>query len=339
MIWISDDALERLAQQTDRPELDRTRYRLGEELDRGGMGVVYLAEDLTLGREVALKVLRDGLPDADGAARLEREARILAGLEHPGIVPVHDAGTLPDGRSWYAMKRVRGARLDAVARDGVTLAESLRLFGKICEPVAFAHARGIVHRDLKPQNVMVGESGEVLVMDWGIAKVLDAAGPSTASRGNGGSSDAGRRGAGGEAAGDRSSLTAEGAVVGTRGYMAPEQQRGDSHAIGPATDVWALGVILGALARSACERVGARVPKALAAITAKATADDPAERYASASGLADDVLRFVDGGSVTAYRESLAERLLRWLRANKTAVAVVIAYLVMRALILLVFGR
>ena len=96
-------------------------------------------------------------------------------------MPVHDAGTLADGRSWYVMKRVRGARVDEVANSRLSLADSLRLFARICEPVAFAHARGVVHRDLKPENVMVGEFGEVLVMDWGVAKLLGANGGPRAS--------------------------------------------------------------------------------------------------------------------------------------------------------------
>jgi serine/threonine protein kinase len=132
------------------------RYDLLEEIGRGGMGIVYLAEDRELGREVALKVLNE--------LDLE-EARTLAALEHPGIVPVYDSGTLPDGRVYYAMRLVRGVRLDEY-RD--SRAGLLRVFQRICDAVAFAHARGIAHRDLKPRNVMVGEFGEVLVLDWGV---------------------------------------------------------------------------------------------------------------------------------------------------------------------------
>lgn len=135
------------------------RYDLVEEIGRGGMGVVYLAEDRELGRRVALKVLnRTGL----------EEARLLASLEHPGIVPVYDSGTMPDGRVYYAMRLVDGVRLD---QYGDSTAGKLRVFQKICETVAFAHAREVAHRDLKPQNVMVGKFGEVLVLDWGVPGV------------------------------------------------------------------------------------------------------------------------------------------------------------------------
>ncbi len=153
---ISDRVLERLKTSVELPDLSGTRYRLIEEVGRGGMGIVYLCEDQELGRRVALKVL-----DHPG------EARVLAGLEHPGVVPVHEAGTLPDGRCYYAMKLVRGTRLDEFLQRAAHLPDRLRIFQKICEPVGFAHARGVVHRDLKPANIMVGEFGEVLVVDWG----------------------------------------------------------------------------------------------------------------------------------------------------------------------------
>jgi tRNA A-37 threonylcarbamoyl transferase component Bud32 len=153
---ISDRVLVRLKTAVELPDLTGTRYRLVEELGRGGMGIVYLAEDVELHRQVAIKVLEDG-----------REARVLASLEHPGIVPVHEAGMLPDGRSYYAMKLVRGSRLDVFLAGTPHLPDRLRTFQRVCEPVAFAHSRGVIHRDLKPQNIMVGEFGEVLVMDWG----------------------------------------------------------------------------------------------------------------------------------------------------------------------------
>lgn len=153
---ISDRVLARLKVAAELPDLSGTRYTIVEEIGRGGIGVVYRAEDSQLGRSVAIKILDDA-----------REALVLASLEHPGIVPVHDAGLLPDGRSYYAMKLVRGARLDAFLEGAVCLPERLRVFRRICDPVAFAHSRGVVHRDLKPANIMVGQFGEVLVMDWG----------------------------------------------------------------------------------------------------------------------------------------------------------------------------
>ena len=138
------------------------RYVLIEEIGRGGMGTVHRAQDTVLDREVALKLLNHG-------AVIQDEARLTARLEHPGIVPVHDAGYLDDGRVFYAMKLVRGQRLDQWIQSGPSLPERLNVFVRICEPVAFAHSRGVIHRDLKPANVMIGSFGEVLVLDWGIA--------------------------------------------------------------------------------------------------------------------------------------------------------------------------
>jgi len=147
---ISDDAIERLRMAATWPDLGGTRYEIVREIGRGGMGSVYEATDHELGRRVAIKVVE--APSA--------EARVTAQLEHPGIVPVHDVGTLPDGRAFHVMKLVRGETLSQVP---------LRTILRICEPVAFAHSRGVVHCDLKPSNIMIGEFGEVLVLDWGIA--------------------------------------------------------------------------------------------------------------------------------------------------------------------------
>jgi len=172
MRHLSDKALTRLRSGADLPDVGGTRYRLIGQVARGGMGVVYAAEDELLQRRVALKVLE--MPGSEGelANRLTREARVLARLEHPGIVPVHDVGTLPDGRVFYTMKFVEGQRLDHYIESLASAPDRLRIFLRICDAVAFAHARGVLHRDLKPANVMVGSFGEVLVMDWGLAKIL-----------------------------------------------------------------------------------------------------------------------------------------------------------------------
>ncbi len=144
------------------------------------MGTVYRARDLALGRDVALKVLRAETSDERLADRLRREARILAHLEHPGIVPVHDVGTLADGRVFYVMKLVRGTRLDVFA-ESAGVSEVLRAFLRVVETVGFAHAHDVIHRDLKPANIMVGGFGELLVLDWGIAKITGGAAESGAS--------------------------------------------------------------------------------------------------------------------------------------------------------------
>ena len=173
MTWLSDDAVTRLRDAAEWPDFSGTRYTIRQELARGGMGVIYEADDAALQRTVAIKVLDNAVSSPAAAQRMRREAQIIARLEHPAIVPVHDVGELPDGRVYYAMKLVRGQTLDEYAHDH-GLPELLRIFLRICEAVAFAHAAGVVHRDLKPQNVMIGEFGSVLVMDWGLASSGDA---------------------------------------------------------------------------------------------------------------------------------------------------------------------
>ena len=159
---LSDSVLDHLRHVAALPDLLGTRYELEDEIGRGGMGVVYRARDRQLDRPVALKVFDPALAG---------EARLIARLEHPAIVPIYEAGILADGRAFYAMKLVAGARLDRYLAGAPTLAERMRVFRRIGEALAFAHVRGAIHRDLKPQNVMVGEFGEVYVMDWGVDAV------------------------------------------------------------------------------------------------------------------------------------------------------------------------
>ena len=298
---ISDAALDRLHRVVGEPDFAGTRYAPLSVLGRGGMGTVYLARDAVLDREVAVKVLDSLLEDHAVAAQLEQEARILARLEHPGIVPVHDCGRLPDGRLFYAMKRVRGDRLDRWAA-GVEPHTRLPVFLRICDAVAFAHAHGVIHRDLKPENVMVGEFGEVLVLDWGVAQVRSAA-ASIAT-------------------------PAQAVVVGTPHYMAPEQRgRGP---VDERADIHALGAILAGLAMAP---TAAEAPKALTAIAAKAQSTEPRDRYQSVLALSADVARFMAGLSVNAHREGVVDRVVRIGRRHRTPIALVIAYLVMRLLL------
>ncbi len=159
---LSDSVLDHLRQVAALPDLTGTRYELESEIGRGGMGVVYAALDRQLDRRVALKVLDSALAG---------EAQLIARLEHPAIVPIYETGALPDGRAFYAMKLVAGARLDRYLAAAPSLAERLRVVRRVGEALAFAHTRGAIHRDLKPQNVMVGEFGEVYVMDWGVDAV------------------------------------------------------------------------------------------------------------------------------------------------------------------------
>jgi serine/threonine protein kinase len=342
MKFLSDRAVERLRQSADMPDLSGTRYQLLERVARGGMGVVYAALDEMLDRRVALKVLDVPAADGDLARRLNREARVLARLEHPGIVPVHDVGTLSDGRVFYAMKFVEGQRLDKYIEAVTSLPDRLRLFLRICDAVAFAHARGVLHRDLKPANVMVGAFGEVLVMDWGLAKILreqSAEAPeddpeATILR-------AGETSGGPPDATEATQVTGQGTVLGTPGYMSPEQARGDVAHLNERSDIFSLGAVLRFLATlppTANSHLRWRRDKALEAIWAKATESDPANRYASVSDLSADVSRYLDGLPVSARKETIFDKAVRFYRRYTVAILLITAYLVMRAL-LLIFSR
>jgi serine/threonine protein kinase len=320
MRWLSDRTVAHLRRVAEWPDLASTKYRLLEELGRGGMSTVYLAEDVMLERKVALKVAATAVSAPEAAERMLREARILAGLEHPGIVPIHDAGALPDGRVFYAMKRVNGRRLDALAPEA-TLPERLRIFQRICEATAFAHAHGVVHRDLKPENVMVGPFGEVLVLDWGVAKILaEPAGPAPAPRAA-------------HVPTGSASETAEGTVVGTPAYMAPEQAEGAIERTGPRADVFALGGILRFLIPP-----DAAAARPLRAIVAKAMEKEPENRYERVEDLSAEVSRYLEGSRVRAHPESVLERASRLFARYRAPILLILAYLVARTLLLL-FAR
>lgn len=328
MRWLSDRAIERLRAAGSDIDLSRTKYRLVEAIGRGGMGTVYRVEDPTLERDVALKVLDAADPEGELAARLLQEARVLARLEHPGIVPVHDVGELPDGRVYYTMKLVRGNRLDRWVKSGVTLRQRLTTFRRLCEAVGFAHAHNVLHRDLKPANVMVGAFGEVLVMDWGVAKILPTPGDEPTLRT---SADANAQTLNVRAPGV-APTTQHGAVLGTPGYMAPEQARGEVDTLDARTDVFALGAVLTFLLDTPAD---GRVPRALRAVADKAKSADPAERYATAEALAAEVDRYLEGRSVAAYPESIALRTGRFLWRHRVAVILLLAYAVARAAVLI----
>jgi eukaryotic-like serine/threonine-protein kinase len=296
---LSDGAIARLREAVEAPDLSGTRYTLVRRLGRGGMGSVHLARDTALDRDVAVKVF--DLDDTEGsfAARLAGEAKILARLEHPGIVPVHDVGRLPDGRVFYAMRYVEGRPLHREVESVRELPARLRLFVRVCEAVAFAHDRGVLHRDLKPENVMVGPFGEVLVMDWGVAHVL------------------------GETAGPE--------IVGTPGFMSPEQEAG-SGAVDARSDVWSLGALLRFLLPD-------DAPKPLLSIVAKATAEKLEGRYAGALDVAAEVNRYLDGLRVEAHPEGWADRFGRLYARHKVAIWLVGTYLAVRVAMLVLLGR
>jgi serine/threonine protein kinase len=283
---LSDSVLRHLIKVASEPELSGTRYELGEVIGRGAMGVVYAVRDTQLRRNVAMKILH-------AEAVIEEEARIVASLEHPGIVPVHEAGTLPGGRSYYTMRLVEGDSLDRHLTADTPLSERLRVFQKICETVAFAHSRGVWHRDLKPTNIMAGRFGEVLILDWGIArKTGDAERP--------------------------------GIVAGTPQFMAPEMAAGEAHLADHRADIYSLGALLD------FSLPAAGAPRALRAVAAKAMSTLAEDRYRDAGELNLEIGRFLDGEAVSAYRESTREKLSRFASRNSTLLILLAAYVAAR---------
>ena len=237
---LADHVLTHLQAVACWPEFTSDRYTVVAEIGRGGMGSVYLARDEALGRDVAIKAA-NAVASSDVERRVRNEARILASLEHPGIVPIHDVGRLADGRLFYVMQRVRGDTLLARLQTLPHLSDRLRIFERICEPVAFAHAHGVIHRDLKPENVMLGAFGEVLVMDWGIAKIV-------------GDSPADGEPPSITAPAPAQGLTDAGTVLGTRGFMAPEQASGAVADVDARADVYGLGALLFTVLTGACHQ-------------------------------------------------------------------------------------
>ncbi|MGE3850688.1 MAG: protein kinase, partial [Planctomycetota bacterium] len=325
------------------------RYRMGSELGRGGLGLVQEAEDLLLRRDLAIKTLLR--PDPASTAAFIEEAQITGQLEHPNIVPVHELGFDPQGRPYLAMKRVQGHTLrNEIARrhDSGQASEAehhagerrlLEVFIKVCDAVGYAHSRGVIHRDLKPDNVMVGEFGEVLVMDWGLARPTAAADDDSHA---GDVKPATRR----RVVSDRreavADVTMEGDVFGTPAYMAPEQAAGHASEIGPAADIYALGAILYTILTGVApfsghamvilddvrngklvppSQRGPAVPRELEAVTLRAMALDPADRYASAAELRDDIQRYMSGRALTAADYTSWQLLWKWARRHKVAVA------------------
>jgi serine/threonine protein kinase len=341
---LSNDRLRHLRDLIDRPDLTGTKFELVKKIAVGGMGTVFLVRDNDLSRNIALKVLSAPDPGGTLAARMTREAKIVAQLEHPGIVPIHDVGRLADDRVFYTMKFVEGETLEEHRRRHASpISDQLRIFQKVCEAVEFAHARGVLHRDLKPANIMVGAFGEVLVMDWGIATRLQVKSAGEIA----------------DAADSRADLngatTAHGTILGTPAYMSPEQAQGHSDAIDQRTDIYGLGGILyfllteqqpfsGDSAETILRDVIAgrlrhpreienSIPRRLEAICLKAMATDPGGRYHSARALAADVAQFLDGEPVGAYRENILERVGRWLTRNRFIVFIIVAYILVRVII------
>jgi serine/threonine protein kinase len=335
-------------------------YQLVSEIARGGMGQIYFGEDPQLDRQVAVKVSSVSCGGED--PRFSKEAKVLALLAHPNIVPIYTTGVDAQGRPFYSMKLVKGRTLQAVLnalKDGdaaatreYTQAALLTVFRKVCDAMAFAHAKGILHRDLKPENIMVGEYGEVLVMDWGLAKILgdrDAAGAVKAA-----ATDTGDYG-----------MTLEGEVMGTPQYMSPEQAEGMVAELDTRSDIYSLGGILYAIltlrppvegttlaevmgnvksgvlspmgtATRMAKGIGGRpepmtvaVPAALQAVTLKAMARDRDKRYASVELFAEDIESYQNGFATSAESAGLLRRARLWVARNRAVAAATVVLLVL----------
>lgn len=349
----------------------KTRYQITTLIGHGGMGSVFEAWDHELRRVVAMKVLRSLVipvgesskrgPETPQQAlaltRFLQEAQILGQLDHPGIVPVHDLGIDASGQLFFIMPLVRGEDLGKVFRrfregtSGLGLMRVLSMILKACDAVSFAHSRGVLHRDLKPSNIMVGQFGEVYVMDWGLAKVI---GGMTHS----------------DALPDAASVenpvpaqarpvphfeTQQGTTMGTPSYMPPEQAAGQLQELGPPSDVYAMGAILYHLLSGEppyvtpgtapssedirqrvlqagpipVHRLGRQVPLELAAICNKAMARHPTDRYPDTHSMAEDLRAYMEGHVVSAYRTGSMAVLQKWVLRHRLMTVVVAGLLLL----------
>ncbi len=348
--------LERLAARTGDPRYGGVED--APEIGRGGMGAVLRVWDADVRRALAMKVLlgSEGVGSKSSALdplrvrRFLEEVQITGQLDHPGVVPVHELGLDAQGRVFFTMRLVRGRELGEIfelARrevEGWSRTRALSVVLKICETMAFAHAKGVIHRDLKPSNVMVGGFGETYVMDWGLAKVVDAADGTSDPRDLASLEPVATDGS----ESDGPLLTRDGAVMGTPAYMPPEQARGDAEAMGPRSDVYSVGALLYHLlaghppflaagergsasavllrvlegAPEPLERAASGIPAELVAVSEKAMARSPERRYADMGEMAEDLRAYLEGRVVRAHATGALAELRKWVARNRgTALA------------------
>jgi tRNA A-37 threonylcarbamoyl transferase component Bud32 len=298
------------------------KYRVGDELGSGGMKYVLRTFERSTERNVAMAVLRDPSASSRKMTRFVREARITAALEHPNIVPIYDIGLDGAGKPYFTMKLLGGETLQSILqrvnasygdyRKRYPLNSLLQVFQGVCNAIGFAHSRGVVHLDLKPANIQVGDFGEVLVLDWGLARVLEKDPVLFPNRL--------------VLEKNLRQLHSEG-VSGTPMFMSPEQARGENDALDERTDIHALGAILYAIlnCRKSPGKTGAharqenaKIPAALVAVAIKAMSEQPDDRYQTVEELASDVRAYVEGFATAAQRAGALT--LLWLLIKRHSV-------------------
>ncbi len=336
-------------------KLNPQKYTVVKKLSEGGMGEIYLATETDLHRELAFKVMKDKLKNDPAAfLRFIEEAQITGQLEHPNIVPIHEIGIDPDGRLIFTMKLIRGKSLKTIineekeyfvtnsasstdtnasasdsSKQPLSINEKINIFLKVCDAIAFAHSKNVIHRDLKPDNIMVGEFGEVVVMDWGLAKTIGAKNAADDIIAKNIKTVRGTL----KVAAD---MTTDGSFLGTPAFMSPEQAEGAIEKIDKLSDVFALGAVLynlltleyiydaktveqilvqaatGAIKPARQRARFAKIPKELNAIIMKALSFDKAKRYQSVNELKQDLKAFLNSEKISAYKGSAFEKLVKW---------------------------
>ena len=353
--------------------LHEKKYDIGRVVASGGMGEILNAREAALDRQVAMKVMRKA-PLVDDLLRFLNEAKITGQLEHPNIVPVHELSVDANGQAFYTMKLVKGVTLKKVLEQiaaGETSQESdprgpltpasyplaalLTVYQKVCDAVAFAHSKGVLHRDLKPENIMLGDYGEVLVMDWGLAKVLDPARATAGIDPGIGLRTAVKVASAQEGSG---SVTIDGTVLGTPQFMSPEQARGEVETLDTRSDIYSLGAILYQIvalrpsiegrnvdevmakvvkgdiipphaATAGSKRLphlpGGRVPESLDAVVRKAMALQPVDRYPSVPALQAEIAAYQNGFATIAENASVVRQVELFVRRNKATSGLAVA--------------